>query len=156
MIQRSRLEADARNVLAFMASNGLVAKQSKTEFLLLNEKQASNHPLKEIRVGDTTIIRTQHTKLLGIQIEESQEWNVQLKCLTSSLNQRLYIIRRMSRHIPKCKLMNIVHSLWVSKLRYGLQLCTKVQLTAEERKPALMKSLQQTQNRLLRPFTRNT
>ena len=47
-------------------------------------------------------------------------------------------------------MMNVVHSLWVSKLRYGLQLCTRVQLTTEERKPALMKSLQQTQNRLLR------
>jgi hypothetical protein len=46
--------------------------------------------------------------------------------------------------------MNIVHSLWVSKLRYGLQLCTKVQLTPEERKSTLMKSLQLTQNRLLR------
>ena len=147
---KSRLEADARNVLAYMASNGLVANQSKTDFLLLNKKQASNHPLKEIRVGDTTIIRTQHTKLLGIQIKESQEWNVQLKSLTSSLNQRLDIIRKMSRHIPQCNLMNIVHSLWVSQLRYSLQLCTKVQLTYEERKPALMKSLQRTQNRLLR------
>ena len=46
--------------------------------------------------------------------------------------------------------MNIVHSLWVSKLRYSLQLCTKVQKKPEERKPALMKSLQLTQNRLLR------
>ena len=36
---RSRLEVDAINVLSFMASNGLVANQSKTEFLLLNEKK---------------------------------------------------------------------------------------------------------------------
>jgi hypothetical protein len=36
---KSRLEADARNVLAFMATNGLVANQSKTEFLLLNKNK---------------------------------------------------------------------------------------------------------------------
>ena len=36
---RSKLEVDAKNVLSFMASNGLVANQSKTEFLLLNEKK---------------------------------------------------------------------------------------------------------------------
>ena len=72
------------------------------------------------------------------------------KSLTTSLNHRLFVIRRVSQHIPKCKMMNIVHSLWISKLRYGLQLCTKVQLSPEERKPALMKSLQLTQNRLLR------
>ena len=32
------LTADAENVLSFMATNGLVANQTKTEFLLLNEK----------------------------------------------------------------------------------------------------------------------
>ena len=46
--------------------------------------------------------------------------------------------------------MSIVQSLWVSKLRYGLQLCTKVTLKEEERRSASMKSLQLTQNRLLR------
>ena len=46
--------------------------------------------------------------------------------------------------------MSIVHSLWVSKLRFGLQLCTKVQQTNEDRKCTAMKSLQLTQNRMLR------
>ena len=43
--------------------------------------------------------------------------------------------------------MTIVHSLWVSKLRYGLQLCTKLMQQDEDRKSAAMKSLQLTQNR---------
>ena len=46
--------------------------------------------------------------------------------------------------------MSVVHSLWVSKLRYGLQLCTKVRLTISDTTTANMKSLQLTQNRLLR------
>ena len=46
--------------------------------------------------------------------------------------------------------MNVVHSLWTSKLRYGLQLYTSVQLNSEETKSSTMKSLQLTQNRLLR------
>ena len=46
--------------------------------------------------------------------------------------------------------MCIVHSLWVSKLRYGLQLCTRVILKEEERRSASLKSLQLTQNRMLR------
>ena len=73
---------DAINVLQFMASNGLVANQSKTEFLLLNERNTKEPPLTEIMVGSTTITRTDHTKLLGIQIEESQEWNKHLKSTT--------------------------------------------------------------------------
>ena len=33
------LEEDAINILKFMASNGLVANQTKTELLILNEKK---------------------------------------------------------------------------------------------------------------------
>ena len=72
---KKKLEEDANTVLSFMASNGLVANQSKTEFLLLDEKNNSEPSLTEVRVGNATINRTDHTKLLGIQIEESQEWN---------------------------------------------------------------------------------
>ena len=46
--------------------------------------------------------------------------------------------------------MTVVHSLWVSQLRYGLQLCTKVQILNDDTKSTAMKSLQQTQNRMLR------
>ena len=146
---KTRLEKDAVNVLEFMASNGLVANKSKTEFLLLNEKN-KDAPFTEITVGDSKIKRTKHTKLLGVKIEESQEWDEQLKTTTASLNHRLFVIRRIAQQIPKNKLMSVVHSLWISKMRYGLQLCSKVQLSNEDKVPAIMKSLQTTQNRLLR------
>ena len=44
----------------------------------------------------------------------------------------------------------IIHSLWMSKLRYGLQLCTTVQIALTETRTAAMKSLQKAQNRMLR------
>ena len=46
--------------------------------------------------------------------------------------------------------MNIVHSLWVSKLRYGLQLCTRVLISDQDTRSASLKALQLTQNRMLR------
>ena len=54
------------------------------------------------------------------------------------------------RQIPKEKLMTIVHSLWMSKLRYGLQLCTRVRQSESTTKTKFTKSLQITQNRMLR------
>ena len=47
-------------------------KKKKREFLPLNEKN-KDVPFTEITVGDLTIKRTKHTKLLGVKIEESQE-----------------------------------------------------------------------------------
>ena len=46
--------------------------------------------------------------------------------------------------------MAVVHSLWISKLRYGIQLCTKVSVSTNDTISGVMKSLQLTQNRLLR------
>ena len=101
-------------------------------------------------MGDTSITRTESTKLLGILIDEAQNWKDQYKSLKTALNQRLFVIRRIKRQLPKEKIMTVVHSLWVSKLRYGLQLCTKVQILNDDTKSTAMKSLQQTQNRMLR------
>ena len=133
-----------------MASNGLVANQAKTEFLLLNEKKSDFTPLTEIKVGNTMIKRTPHTKLLGVHIDENQGWVTHVNSLKTTLNQRLFLIRRITQHLPRNKLINVVHCLWVSKLRYGLQLCTSVQLHHQEQKTMTMKTLQITQNRLLR------
>ena len=146
---------DAQNVLTFMASNGLVANKSKTEFLVLNHKPDSAIDLGNISVGGATVSRTSHTKLFGIIIEESQEWSQHLKSLQSSLNARLFIIRRIKQQIPESKLIQIVHSLWICKLRYGLQLCIKVRLTNEDPITADLKALQATQNRMLRMINNN-
>ena len=83
-------------------------------------------------------------------MEDSQEWTEHFKQLRCGLNQRLFVIRRISKQIPSEKIMSVVHSLWVSKLRYGLQLCHKVRLMDGDKTSTLMTSLQLTQNRLLR------
>ena len=85
--------------------------------------------------------------VLGIQISNHSKHFKQLK---SALNRRLFVIRRIKRQIPSDKLMTIVHSLWVSKMRYGLQLCTKVNTNADASRSGPMKALQLTQNRMLR------
>ena len=148
----ANLEKNAKRVLQFMSSNGLVANQAKTEFLVLNERKKDRESpiLNSVTVGDVTVKRSSHTKLLGVIIEDSQEWVEHHKSLRTSLNQRLFVIRRIMRQIPKSKLMGVVHCLWVSKLRYGLQLSTKIRISNEDAIPAGLKTLQTTQNRMLR------
>ena len=93
----SKLQEDAEQVLKFMASNGLVANPTKTTLLILNNK---NGKQIEIKVGQATIKQEQSAKLLGIKIEDSQKWNEQINGVEgtiSSLNQRLYLIRRLKK-----------------------------------------------------------
>ena len=58
MKMKLSLKEDSKNVIWFMAFNGLVANQSKTEFMVLNEKDKTSLTLRELTVGNVKISRT--------------------------------------------------------------------------------------------------
>ena len=127
-----------------------------TVFMILNNRKNEEEERLEIKVVQETIKESEHTKLLGVEIQESQNWNVHIQNLKNALNFRLFQIRRIANQIPKDKLMRVVHSIWMSKLRYGLQLCAVTQEKEGESKNTEMKAIQVTQNRLLRMITGNS
>jgi hypothetical protein len=59
----------------------------------------------------------------------------------------------MRFYIHLNKLKEIADSIWVSKLRYGLQLYSEVRTTNEQPTSQIMKELQKSQNKLLRALT---
>ena len=77
------------------------------------------------------------------------------KSFLSFLNQRLFAIRRISNHIPRDKVRQILNSLWISKLRYGLQQTVKVRLTEEDNETEDMKAAQKDQNQVQRLIDRS-
>ncbi len=64
-----KLEIDADQILRFMASKGLVANPSKTTFMVLNQKSRD-----VLKVGECEITQVRTTKLLGMNIDDDQEW----------------------------------------------------------------------------------
>ena len=52
--------------------------------------------------------------------------------LLKALNQRLFPVRRIANHIPKDKLKHVANSLWMSKMKYGLQHTHKVRVAEED------------------------
>ena len=148
------LEEDADAILRFMASNGLVANASKTVFMLLNHKDKSEEKIPiSIKVGNNDVVQERNTKLLGMKIDDNLSWKEHFSGkngLISALNKRLFTLRRVANHIPRDKLFQLAHALWVSKLRYGLQLCTEVRILDTETKNGNLKAVQIAQNKLLR------
>ena len=70
--------------------------------------------------------------------------------LLQALNKRLFIIIRISNHIPKDNLKLVANSMWMLKMRYGLQLTNKVRLSEDDKKSKDIKATQIAQNKLLR------
>ena len=122
--------------------------------MLLNYKPPkTDDSLVQIRVGEILVKQEKSTKLLGVVIQDNQEWKQHFygkNGLINSLTKRLYAIGRVANQIPKNKLLQLAHALWMSKLRYGLQLCTNVRIDESETKNGNMKSLQIAQNKLMR------
>jgi hypothetical protein len=150
----SMLEEDAKNVLAFMASNGLVANASKTALIIMNNglykiKDESKVPIT-IRIGNYTVIQEPNTKLLGVILDEDQKWNTQISKLISSLNSRLYLVKRLSNYISKDRLKKIADSLYMSKLRYGIQLYGNVRVSRDDPENKQLGNIQVAQNKYAR------
>ena len=147
------LEEDAEEILKFMASNELVANPAKTVFMMLNSKNKDSNITRKIKVGDHYVVESISSKLLGITIDNDQKWKSHVygkNGLISSLNQRLFMIRRISNNIQNERLKLIVDGIWTSKLRYGLQLFSEVRLTELQPKNKVMCQIQKSQNKLMR------
>ena len=151
-IVKSELESDAVQVMRFMASNGLIANPKKTALVILNKKF---DPLNEIsmKIGKDVVVQVSSAKLLGITFESNQKWdehNYGTGGVLSCLNQRLFFIRRLKNSISPAALLKISHGLFISKLRYGLQLLGCVRWKESDPTIQIMEALQKCQNKLLR------
>ena len=128
---------------------------SKTVFMILNRTrlELESENFKSMEVDGATIEASTSTNLLGITIQDNQGWSEHFKGkkgLISQLNKRTFIIRRIANQIPSNLVIKVVQSLWMSKLRYGLQLCNSVKMSNEETQSGNMKAAQIAQNKMVR------
>ena len=110
--------------------------------------------LYEITIGKDKVELSDSAKLLGVTIDEKQKWKQHLSELTTALNYRTFAIRRISNQLPKNEVLKVVQCLWMSKLRYGLQLCNQVRTKPEDSTNLQMNAIQVCQNKMLRMLDR--
>ena len=76
--------------------------------------------------------------------------------LISALNTRLFLIKRMSNFISEDRLRKIADSLYMSKIRYGVQLFGNVRMKNDDVEQKLLGSIQVAQNKLARFLNGNS
>ena len=146
------MEIDAVNILKFMASNGLVANPQKTTLLFLNQGRVEEQEL-QIKIGKEQNSQVSNAKLLGVVFDDDLKWKSQIYGkggVISNLNQRLYVLRRLKNFINKEALKKVANSIFVSKIRYGLQLIGKVRWKNEDPTQMDLNAMQIVQNKMLR------
>ena len=107
-----------------------------------------------VKIGEKTIMQSRTSKLLGMDMDSDQKWKTHFNGLVTALDRRLFQIRRVAGHISGKGLKKVADSIWTSKLRYGLQLCTEVRTDESQKKNTDMIRVQKAQNRLMRVLTK--
>jgi hypothetical protein len=135
-----------------MSSNGLFANPSKTNFIVINDKEDGAGE-REVQVGNAKVKQEKSAKLLGITMDENLRWNTQIygkNGTIPSLNARTFIVKRIANHVGKESIKKIVDSLYTSKLRYGLTLFGQVKWNDTDIQEKWLTDLQLNQNKMLR------
>ena len=117
------MEEDSKQVLKFMASNGLIANPKKIAILFLNTKNVSNASPFEITVGKELVTQDHNGKLLRMIFNDKQKWNDHIYGkggLINSLNQKIFLILRLRNHLNNKAIIKVAESIFMSKIRYGI------------------------------------
>ena len=121
--------------------------------LNLTKHECESHLSKNITINNCLVERSTSTKLLGLTIDEKQNWKEQIEGsngLVNALNYRTFTLRRIKNQIPRNELIKVVQSLWMSKMRYGLQFNSRVRTNPSDPVNQNMKAVQVSQNKMLR------
>ena len=147
--------------MKYLYNNNLLQKWSKVFPQLgcfsrySNTKtEMENEITKCIVINGCTVKRSESTKLLGLEIDDQHNWKAQINSLVNSLNHRTFVIRRIANQVPKKQVIKIVQCIWMSKLRYGLNICNKVRIKQDDPTNKLINSVQVAQNKMLRMMDR--
>ena len=143
---------EANSVIDFFENNNLVNNSDKAA-ILYNSRGKSDAITVE-GVGGESISSTESEKLLGLHINSSFEWSTHVEKMVIKLKQRVGLLKRIKKRIPKDKLNIIAESIFNSKIRYGIAVYLTPIFDREEVKmeklPPHTKDLQIVQNSMVR------
>ena len=108
------LERDLKMIIKFASSNKLILNPHKTHFIIFRHS-LSDHHQRTIIVGNEIIHESAEIKILGLTINNELNWKRHLDLLTNSLRSRLFLLRKLSRNIPRRCLISILDGFFLSK-----------------------------------------
>ena len=79
-----KLEADAKRILGFMASNFLSANADKTGFLFIEKKRSASS--RSITVGNKLVMEQSSHRVLGLQVDNRLSWQEHVHGVDPSVN----------------------------------------------------------------------
>ena len=143
---RAAASKESAAVVSHFGANNLVNNADKAALLYNNSGKAEKITME---IAGEEITSVESEKLLGLHFSSALDWKIHLEKLTSKLNQRLGILRRLKSKVPQRKLQVIAEAIFTSVARYGISVYMRPRLH-EDTSSAEMDNLQIVQNKMFR------
>ena len=78
-----------------------------------------------MEIGGEVLQTSKSEKLLGLTINSDLNWSTHVDKLSSTLKQRLGLLRRIKHKINNQKLKIVADAIFSSKMRYGMSVYTR-------------------------------
>ena len=114
------INADLRTVSEWFSRNLLTLNISKCKFVIFGSPQKLNRIQNIlVKVEDTCIERTQSFKYLGVTLNQSMSWTDHVDAISTKINQRIGLIRRIRDVLPLQVRVTLYNTLILPLFDYG-------------------------------------
>lgn len=107
-------------VEGWFLTNRLIVNEAKNKCILFKTNHSRHVTPSDVNLGNKIIPLSEHTKFLGIVIDDTLSWSAHVKNLASKLNSVLYTLRVMRKYLDEDTLMVIYYANFQSLLKFGL------------------------------------
>jgi len=147
------LESDAKEIINFAAANNLILNDEKTHFIVFRPNKSESSTLQTIKIGKNFIQESTSIKILGVTLNNDLAWDDHHDSVQKNLRSKLYLLKKLSYHIPRHCLTSILDGFFVSRIRYCLEIYGQPAHPNLSTKPDSMKRLQILLNAAMRIAT---
>lgn len=116
---KAHVEGAVEKIRCWMAANLLKLNPSKTEFIVIRNKNQINDVITELDVGGITVEPSDHARNIGVVFDSTLSMAPHISTMTRTLNMHLRNIARIRKFLSSEATETLMHALITSRLDYG-------------------------------------
>ena len=111
---------ELQKVVTWLAANKLSLNIKKTHFMIFRTKNKNTKHSNPIKIGNEIINEVEHTKFLGVIIDNRLKWNFHVNLIKRKISKGFGVICKAKRLMKKETLVTLYYSFVYPYLQYGI------------------------------------
>lgn len=114
-------KSDLQSLCTWFRLNKLTVNTSKSNYAIFKSSQKHVHDVPDLMMNDTVLERVQHTKYLGVYLDEHLNWKQQVAHICRKISPIIGIMSKARWLLSKTILISLYYSLIHSHISYCIE-----------------------------------